>query len=198
MLLLAFAAYMEASAPGERPWTSRLRAALARAGDAIRARAGRLAMPARIAAAAAAVALAGASIASSHAIHAGNAAISRAEFQGPWLDHMERSMRAFAPLANGPRVILFNNLAANWPVLAEHHPEEAERLLAWSAEEAKAALAAEPGSWVIHHALARLYRAVAKTRPEHAETAERHFRTSLVLAPNLDPMEAPVGRPVRR
>ena len=197
LLLLAFAAYMEASAPGERPWVARLLAALARTGDALRSRAGRLALPARIAAAAA-VALAGASIISSHAIHAGNAAIARAEFQGPWLDHMERSMRAFTPLANGPRVILFNNLATNWPLLAEHHPEEAERLLAWSAEEAKAALAAEPGNWVIHHALARLYRAVAETRPEHAETAEHHFRTSLVLAPNLDPMETPVGRPVRR
>ena len=65
-------------------------------------------------------------------------------------------MSAFAPLANGPRIILFNNVAANWPLLAEHHPEEAERLLAWSAREAEVALAAESGSRVIHHALARL------------------------------------------
>ena len=197
-LLLAYAAHLEACAPHRWPWVARLRAAGARAGEALSTRARRLARPARVAAAAAAMALAGASIASSLAVHAGSAAIWRAEFQGPWLEHMERSMRAFAPLANGPRVILFNNLAVNWPVLAEHHPEEADRLLAWSAEEALAALAAEPESWVIHHALTRMYRAIAKTRPEYAATAERHLRTSLALAPNLDPMEAPVGRPLRR
>ena len=197
-LLLAYAAYLEACAPHGWPWVARLRTACARASDALRIRARRLALPARAVAAAGAMALAGASIASSLALHAGNAAILRAELQGPWLEHMERSMRAFAPLANGPRVILFNNLAVNWPVLAEHHPEEADRLLAWSAEEALAALAAEPESWVIHHALTRMYRAIAKTRPEYAATAERHLRTSLALAPNLDPMEAPVGRPLRR
>ena len=188
-LLLAFAAYMEASAP-----RGRLLAACRRAAEALRRRTARLAVPARVAAAVAALVLAFASITAQHAIHTGNAAIARAEFSGPFLENLERAMRAFEPLANGPRVILFNNVAANWPVLAAHHPAEARRLLAWSGDEAAAALAAEPESWVIHHALARLYRAAAETHPEYAGTAKRHFERSLALAPNLDPLQAPLGR----
>ena len=83
-------------------------------------------------------------------------------------------------------------------VLAEHQPELARRLLDWTGEEAAAALAAEPESWVIHHALTRLYRAIAETHPEYAEPARRHFDRSLALAPGLDPLEAPPGPPARR
>lgn len=107
-------------------------------------------------------------------------------------------MRAFEPLANGPRVILFNNVAANWPVLAAHHEELARRLMRWTGEEEAAALAAEPESWVIHHALARMYRAMAQTHPEYDAAARRHYAVSLALAPNLDPLEAPEGPAHRR
>ena len=176
----------------------RLRAGSGRVLDALRGWAGRLAVLARVAVAAVAVALAGGSVVTNHAIHAGSAAIHRGETGDAFLEELERSMRAFEPLANGPRVILFNNVAANWPVLAAHHPELARRLLEWTGEEAAAALAAEPESWVIHHALARLYRAMAATHPDYAEAAQRHFDRSLALAPNLDPLEAPPGRAARR
>ena len=86
-------------------------------------------------------------------------------------------------------------MTANWPVLAANHPAEAERLLRWSREEATAALAAEPQSWVIHHALTRLYRQFATTDPGFAALAQRHFERSLELAPNLgDPLELPPAR----
>ena len=194
MLLLAFLVRLDARADGHR---GKVRAMLARAPEAPRCAGARAGIAVRAAFAAAALALAGASLAASAAILTANAAIWRAETEGPFLEEMERSMRAFLPLANGPRVIVFNNVAANWPTLSAHHPELARRLAGWTAEEAEAALAAEPESWVIHHALARMYRAMAATDPEHAPAAERHVARSLALAPHLDPMEAPLGRPVR-
>ena len=141
-----------------------------------------------------AVGLAGGSLATSHAGYTGAAAIFEAEFSGDFMVNLERSMRAFEPLANGPRAILFNNVTANWPVLAANHPGEAERLLRWSREEAAGALAAEPQSWVIHHALTRLYRQFATTDPSYADLAQIHFERSLELAPNLDPLELPPAR----
>ena len=189
ILLMGFAAHWEArlrpGGGGVRRWLS--------------ARAAPLRHPAaRIAAGALVLAAAAGSLASSRAVHAGAAAIDRAEHEGQFLADMERSIDAFEPLATGPRVILINNVAANWPVLSRDHAAEAERLLAWMNAEAPAALAAEPESWVIHHALARLYRAVAETEPGYAERAERHYARSLKLAPNLDPLEPPVQSPRAR
>ena len=191
MLLLAFLAHLEAQmrAPrGELPargLPARLRAALPRLS------APRVSGGLRALAGAAALAIAGASIASSAAIHAGAAAMWRADHGGPFIAELERAIGAFEPLANGPRVVLFNNLALNWEVLARHRPGEAARLLALADGEAQAALAARPESWMLHHALARLYLEVAATRPDYAERAGRHLARSRVLAPNLDPMEAP-------
>ena len=190
MLLLGFAMHMEAASggAGRARWVpARWATALA----ALRGRAGRAALPARAALAAAALALAGASLAASHGAHAGAAAIYRADHGGAFLDYLERSMRAFEPLANGPRAILFNNVTANWPVLVAHRKATAERLLGWTQEEAAAALAAEPQNWVIHHALARLYRAFATTEAGFAPRARAHLERSLELAPNLDPLELP-------
>lgn len=166
--------------------------------DALRRAIRRVSVPLRAAFVALAIALGGASLAANAAILTANAAIWRAEIEGPFLDWMERSMRAFPPLANEPRIILFNNVAANWPVVSAHHPELADRLAAWTGEEARAALATEPESWILHHALARMHRAMAVTRPGHQEAAGHHFARSLELAPRLDPMEAPLGAAARR
>ena len=146
----------------------------------------------RVAAGAAALGLAAASIASSAAIHAGAVAMWRADHGGPFIAEIERAIGAFGPLATGPRIVLFNNLALNWKVLAEHQAQEAERLLALADGEAEAALAAGPENWVLHHALARLYLEVAATRPDYVARAGRHLARSRVLAPGLDPMEAPL------
>lgn len=189
MLLLGFVASFEpalrgaGAAPGR--WRARLAAALRR-------------RTARVAAGAAAALLAAGSLASSHAIHTGGAAVHRAEFTGPFLAEMARAIDAFPPLANRPRIVLFNNVAANWPALAAGDRAEAERLRAWTRREARAALAAEPANWVLHHALARLYRATAANHPGDAGPARRHFERSLELAPLLDPLEAPRAGDGRR
>ena len=185
MVLLGFAMHLEAASGAAH--RARCAAALA----AFRRRWGRAALPARAALAAAALALAGASLAANRGAHTGAAAIHRAEYRGAFLEDLERSMRAFEPLANGPRAILFNNVTANWPVLVAHRKATADRLLGWTQEEAAAALAAEPQSWVIHHALARLYREFATTEAGFAPRAQAHFERSLELAPNLDPLELP-------
>ena len=172
--------------PGRRAFDA-ARAALTRAGPGIRA-----------VAAVAALGLAAASLAASAAIHAGARAMWRADHGGPFVAELERAIGAFEPLATGPRIVLFNNLALNWAVLAEHQAPAAARLLALADREAPAALAAEPESWVLHHALARLYLEVAATRPDYAPRAARHLARSRALAPNLDPMEAPLPPPAAR
>ena len=191
MLLLGFLARLDAAVRGDAPAPGRL-AALLRRSWARAPSAGRVLAGARVAAGAAALSLAAASLASSAAIHAGAAAMRRADRGGDaFLVEIRRAIGAFEPLATGPRVVLFNNLALNWEVLAAHRPGDASRLLALADAEARAALAAQPQSWVLHHALARLYLKAARTYPEYAERARRHLDRSLVLAPNLDPMEAP-------
>ena len=191
MLLLAFLARLEARMRAGRAARAAFRLPGRRLLDTARASLAGIAPHLRATAGAAALGIAGVSIAASVAIHAGATAMWRADHGGPFIAEIERAIGAFAPLANGPRIVLFNNLALNWDVLAEHQAEEAGRLLALADGEAAAALAAEPESWVLHHALARLYLEVAATRPDYAARAERHLARSRVLAPGLDPMEAP-------
>ena len=45
----------------------------------------------------------------------------------------------------------------------------------------------DPENWLVQHALARLYRAVASTNPEYAARARRYYERSLELAPARDP-----------
>ena len=144
----------------------------------------------RTALGAGAVALAAASLAASHGIHAGAAALHRAA-TGPtasFMAELEASIGAFEPLATDNRMLLFENVAPNWRVLRERHPDEAFRLLAWCDRAAPRALAAEPVNWQLHHALAHLYREVARTEPQYAALAERYARSAREVAPNLDPM----------
>ena len=108
---------------------------------------------------------------------------------------MEQSIDAFEPMANGPRIILFNNVAASWVVLWNNRRAEALELVHWADAEAPLALAAEPQSWMIHHALTRLYRQFAATDSSCADLAQSHFERSLELAPNLDPLELPPASP---
>ena len=197
MLLLAFLVHLEAETRAVREARARGRPHVAprppgRVRLAARAALSRIGPGARVAAGVAAASLALASVSSSVAIHAGAAAMWRADHGGPFIAELRRAIGAFEPLATGPRVVLFNNLALNWDVLARSRPAEAAGLLALADAEAEAALAARPESWVLHHALARLYLKVAGTYPDYAIRARRHFDTSLALAPSLDPMEAPL------
>ena len=193
MLLLGFAIHLEATqrASDGRAGAARWRLALAALGQ----RAIMAAVPARTALTLGALALAAGSFSANHAIYKGAAATYRAEFSGTFLEDMNQSIAAFEPMANGPRIILFNNVAANWDVLWDSRRAQALDLLRWADAEAPLALAAEPESWVLQHALARLYREVAGSDPDYADIAESYLERSLELAPNLDPLEFPVASP---
>ena len=143
----------------------------------------------RVAAGAAVAAMAAGSLAANAAMHAATAALYRAE-KGPteaFMDHLEQSMLAFGPMATHPRILLFENVAPNWTLLRRRVPDEAFRLLAWAEREAPLALAAEPNNWQLLHALAHLYREVAKTEPGYAGLAARFDGLARMATPNLDP-----------
>ena len=156
-------------------------------------------MALRWTAGAAAAALAAGSVAANGAMHAGAAALYRAE-KGPtgeFMAHLQASIRAFEPMATHGRVLLFENVAPNWVLLRRHVPAEALRLLAWADRAAPKALAAEPENWQLHHSLAHLYREVAKTEPGYADLAARFDASARAATPHLDPM-LPMQRPERR
>ena len=177
MLLLAFLARREAAPGGTPP-----------GGDEAMRPGHGIAWP-RVAAGTVAVALAVGSLVANAAAYRGAAALHRATIGGPgsFMVELEASIRAFEPMATHPRILLFENVADNWPVLRARYPREAFRLLAWAGRAAPKALAAEPHNWQLHHALAHLYREVTKTEPGYAVLAESFHASSLDVAPNLDP-----------
>ena len=144
----------------------------------------------RLAAGAAALALTAGSLAANRFMHAGAAALYRAETSGTaqFMPELDASIRAFEPMATHPRILLFENVAANWAVLRSRYPDEAFRLLAWAGREEPRALAAEPRNWQLHHALAHLYREVVKTEPGYAVLAARYDASAREVAPGLDPL----------
>ena len=139
-----------------------------------------------------AAAISAAGLVAHQAIYSGAAALYRAEASKStrFMDELKNGIEAFGPLANVPRMILFENVTENWMVLRVSQPAEAARLLRWSNIESTRAVEIEPENWMVQHALARLYRAVAKTEPEYAARAQRHFDRALELAPHKDPLVA--------
>lgn len=137
-----------------------------------------------------AVTLGGAGLASNHAIYSATTTLNRAAAsQGArFMDELKKAIDTFGPMANLPRIIMFENVTSNWDMLRTRHPAEAARLLRLVSVEGPRAAATEPENWRVQHALARLYRTVARTDPEYAGRAEQHFQRSLELAPHKDPM----------
>ena len=176
VLLLAFLAHAAREVEGEDR-------------QACRENAGTTAWPAaRAALAAAAIGLACASLAANRAIHAGAAALYRAETSGPFMAELRNSIRAFGPLATHPRILLFENVAPNWRIIHGQDPARAFRLLAWAEAEEREALAAEPRNWQLLHALAQMYAAVAQTSPQYAPRARYWHDRSRAAAPFQDPL----------
>ena len=197
VVLLAFAVHLETragggAAPARRPWLAqRVTGVLA---APLRYRA------VRAGAALAALGLAAAGLAANQAIYRAAGALYRAEADpGRFMHHLERSIAHFEPLAALPRLVLFENLASHWMALRATRGAEAMRLLAWADAQAAAALAAElaaePESWILHHALARMYAAAARTEPGLAGAARRHLERSRALAPGRDPLARPAPAP---
>ena len=176
VLLLAFLAHAAREEEGEDR-------------QACRGNAGATAWPAaRAALAAAAIGLACASLAANRAIHAGAAALYRAENSGPFMAELRNSIRAFGPLATHPRILLFENVAPNWRIIHGQDPARAFRLLAWAEAEEREALAAEPRNWQLLHALTQMYTAVAQTSPQYAPRARYWHDRSRAVAPFQDPL----------
>ena len=187
-VLLALAARLEPGVLGER-WQPRWPRRLRLAGGAMFARP---AVRAGLGAAAVAVALGG--LLANRAIHE-SADVRYADPNTVLSMALERGIDAFPPLANTYRKILFELLAARWPQERARAPARAERLLDWADREAGAAVAAEPWSWRIEHALARLYAAVATSEPAYREKARHHLQRARELAPNRAVFDRPLARP---
>ena len=150
-----------------------------------------------------AVALSAAGLASNQAIYSGSATLYQAEASKStrFMDELRNSIEAFDPLANVPRLIMFENVTENWNFLRVRQQAEAARLLRWANVESLRAVEAEPENWMVQHALARLYRAVASTNPEYADRAKRHYERALELAPYKDPyvaLDAPLWQGRRK
>ena len=192
MLLLAFLAHLEAKMRADREARAGFRLPGRGALDAACARLARIAPGLRAAAGAAALGLAGASIASSAAIHAGATAMWRADHGGPFIAEIERAIGAFEPARRRP------------PHRAVQQPgaqlEGARR--APAAGGGAAARARRPRGGGRARGRARKLGAAPRAGaalpegrrhpPDYAARAERHLARSRILAPNLDPMEAPL------
>ena len=130
------------------------------------------------------LALGVAGLATNAAIYGGARELFLASTSGEFLAHFRRSVARFEPLASEPRKLLFNNVAPHWKTLHATRPEQAKQLLALMDAEAEAAIAAQPLNWRLHHALARMYHAVAAEAPVHAERARAQLARARELAPN--------------
>lgn len=96
---------------------------------------------------------------------------------------INEAIDGFPPLANVPRLMLFEDFADRWPRLRAA-PGGGRALLAWVDSEAEAAVAAEPANWEIRSSLARMYREIAATEESHRGRAEFHLARARELAPN--------------
>ena len=144
-----------------------------------------------------ALGVSGAGLASNRAIHRASREVYRAAAAPEEFDlHLERAIETFAPLANLPRVMLFDTVARNWEELRRRQPEEAMRLLTLADAEAVAALDAEPENWRLQHSLARLDAAVAATEPEYAGRAGRRLERARRSAPARAVFPRPPENPV--
>ena len=111
------------------------------------------------------------------------------ELQQEGIQHLQEFEQA-------PRLILIEQLAEHWRTIRVRESAEALRLLAVADAQAPLAIAAEPSSWRIHHALARLYDEVARGDPAYRVVAARHLAQSQALAPDVPVRLVPEWRAI--
>lgn len=184
-LLLAFVTNLERDAvPAGRRW-ARLRYTFERVvpTDLFRRNAARAVI------AVGTIALVGVSLLANHSIYSSAGAIIRmdaadaANSPDQLRDALQRATD-FTPLANSPRLLLFEKVTERWEVLRARSRVKAERLLALVNVEAVAALEDEPENWRIYVSLAKLYRMVSASAPEYENAARRYLEKSMELAPH--------------
>ena len=135
------------------------------------------------------IALVGVSLLANHAIYSSASAIISMDVADA--AHTPDQLRGafqratdFKPLANDPRLLLFEKVTERWEVLRARSRVKAERILALVNVEAVAALEDEPENWRIYVSLAKLYRVVSASAPEYEDVARRYLEKSMELAPH--------------
>ena len=93
----------------------------------------------------------------------------------------ERSIDAFPPLANYPRIVMFNQLTNNFGSLT---PKEAILALQATQRELRRGRESEPEEWRIYLAVASLYHKAIPLNPIYATAARQLVDEAKRLAPN--------------
>jgi hypothetical protein len=115
--------------------------------------------------------------------HGATAVLGTIERSISWeerLDRFERTVNAFEPLANYPRIIMFNQISNNWGTMSQ---EEAIAALEAVDREGRDALKAEPEEWRIYVALVSVYHRAASLDPVYAARARSLVDAAVRLAP---------------
>ena len=192
-LLVAFVASVAVATRGEVPGADRLspwRQRLADLYDRNRRLAG---LGGRLVLLLAAVALAGGGAYTHPAIYSSAKAGSLAVVTGARTEGFEprrvrayyaRAIHGFTPLANKPRMQLFEFVNHHWRALRVYAPGEAALLMHMVDAEARQVLRTEPENWELIALLARLYHRAGTTDPEYRESAVRYAEAARRLAPN--------------
>ena len=182
ILLLAFVANLEAQNSRGKSWTISFR--IDQLGRKVA-----IGHWARAVLALAAVGLAGVGLHANRSIHSTTRVLNEVLHpEGLTIDqtveHFKRLTARFEPLANFPRILLFESLVPQWQEI--QYLDEAKKLLALVDAQAAAAVRSEPENWRIHGLIAALYEAVAATNPEYQDYWMRHLKKSRVLMDSAD------------
>ena len=191
-MLLAFVVGLQMRARPPRPGSRRVRVGT------------------RIAVVAAAVCVVAAGLGANHALHRAAVALNDARglaeasaqrqpraqvaaLFGEALLRYEAAVAAFAPLANHVRLHLFRDVGR---YLGQMAPR-AGGMPAWVDDQAAAAVAAEPGNWLVRLELAHLYAEAADADPGRLEDARRHSAALLAMVRHDWGVLRLFGRPPR-
>ena len=94
------------------------------------------------------------------------------------LDYFDETIQEFPQLANYPRLVMYNQLTRDWPILSD---EEKRRALAMAEEQSKLAFEEEPEEWRLYGTLAGLYQRIGR---QHAEKSRTLVEKVAELAPD--------------
>jgi len=98
--------------------------------------------------------------------------------------YYDLAIAEFGPLANQPRMLLFQYVGQMWRSLRMRDPTALARLMDMVDAEAAEAVRIEPENWELHAMLAQLYANAGTTDARYRETAARYVESARRLAPN--------------
>ena len=95
-----------------------------------------------------------------------------------------QAIEGFGPLANKPRMFMFEFVTYHWQSLRVYAPGEADLLMRMVDAEAREVMRTEPENWELIALLARLHHRAGMTDPEYRATAAHYTDAARRLAPN--------------